>query len=401
MITHKKRLIAFSLFSLIIVSAFGQDEAITISAFDDNDWFKKGTSVIDLLQKGEYASLKNPENTTRYNNFELNLRGNYFVADNFGVVAGIHIDNQVTKSTTSDSKNKNNYSLFEMGGMYGWQPEFLNRTPLSAQLTFGFGGSENFSLKTGLFATQLSLSSYHPVGESGLHISPTLGYGFLNQPFKESDASAMTNGFFAGVSLVKPFSCAEYLCALDEEEAPEGLYHSGSNFLTFSQNGLFSTGATKIKDSDFKVNNTNFELRLGDYHYVLDNFAVGAAVDLDISTLNQKDFESKTTTTNFTFMPMARYNAPIEGPLNHLYADAGFGFGSSNTKNVFSGNETKTKNGVTGFEIGIGYNVPFTEELAFSIQGGYAGTTTKDQDTDIKDKRGGFSMHYGLSYKLR
>ena len=166
---------------------------------------------------------------------------------------------------------------------------------------------------------------------------------------------------------------------------------------------MFSTGKTKIKDSDFEINTTNFDLKLADYHYFFDNFAVGASVNLEIQTTNNKASESKTTNSTFVFMPMGRYHAPVDGLLNHLYADVGFGFGfgSSNSTSTFSGNESKTKNGVTGFEIGLGYNVPFTNELAFSIQGGYAGTTLKDKDTEIKDKRGGFSMHYGLSYKLK
>ena len=99
-------------------------------------------------------------------------------------------------------------------------------------------------------------------------------------------------------------------------------------------------------------------------------------------------------------MPMVRYHAPVEGSLNHLYADAGFGFGSSNTKSKFQGDETKSKNGITGYEFSLGYNIPFTERLAFSIQGGYAGTTIKDKDADTKDKRAGFKMLYGLNYKL-
>ena len=391
MILRFKKSALFFLFPLFITTSYGQN---------DISWFGKGSSVIDLLQKAEYTSLTNTEDELRYNGTHVNLRGNYFVTDNIGVVAGLHIDNNVTKSTSNDNETKNNYSLFEVGGIYGFQPEFLNRTPISAQLTFGFGGSEILGNETGVFATELSVSSYHPVGPSGLHISPTLGYGFINQGFKESDGSAFTNGFFAGVSLVKPFSCGEFLCAFDEEEAPQSLYQAGTNMLNFSQNGLFSTGKTKIRDSEFEINTTNFDLRLADYHYVLDNFAVGASVNLGTQTVKNETFDSKTTTTDFTFMPMIRYHAPVEGLLNHLYADAGFGFGSSNTKSEFQGNDTKTKNGVTGFEIGLGYNIPFTERLAFGIYGGYANSVTTNKDTDDKDKRGGFKMLYGLSYKL-
>ena len=233
-----------------------------------------------------------------------------------------------------------------------------------------------------------------------MYISPTIGYGFLNQSFKESDVSAVSNGFIAGVTLVKPFSCEEWLCALDENESPNELYLSGNNSLVFSQSGLFATGKTKIEEFDSEINNTNFDLRVADYHYVLDNFAVGASFSLGIDGTNIKSSESKTTTTTLTFMPMVRYNAPLEGALNHLFADAGVGFGSSNTKSVFMQNESTSKNGITEWEGGLGYNIPFTDRLAFSIQGGYSGRTVNDKDTDTKTNTGGFYALYGLNFSV-
>jgi hypothetical protein len=367
----------------------------------DQSFFSKGTSLINLIQDVGYTQLKtNQDNPNTTKAFDVRLRGNYFVADNIGVVAGVHVENSYSKREMFSNEDINNYGLFEIGAIYGFQPEFLNNTPLSAQLTFGFGSANFDGTKAGLFATQVTLSSYHQVNQSGLTVSPFIGYGYLNQNFKDSDFKTNSNGFLAGVTLVKPFSCEEWICGFDREAVGDGYYDKGTNIINFSQSGLFSIGTTKSNsDFDSPLTTTNFTLRSADLHYVANNVAVGAGIDLSTQTNNNKENDWKVNLTDFTFMPMVRVNAPVDGALNHLYLDGSFVAGVSSTTVTNNGNKTETKNDIIGWEVDLGYNIPFTDRLSFSLQAGYLGTTVENKENETKFNNNGWRFLYGLSYK--
>ena len=80
----------------------------------------------------------------RTSNFSMNLRQNYFVADNIGIVAGLHIQSSSTKREemvfgTNDyieTSNSNSAYLIEVGGQYG---HYFGNFPVMAEATVGFG----------------------------------------------------------------------------------------------------------------------------------------------------------------------------------------------------------------------------------------------------------------------
>ena len=74
----------FFFFMFSLSSSYGQRPTDAI----ESSFFKKSTSLINLIQEVSVSSLStNEADKTTNNNFNIRLRGNYFVADQFGVVA--------------------------------------------------------------------------------------------------------------------------------------------------------------------------------------------------------------------------------------------------------------------------------------------------------------------------
>jgi len=140
------------------------------------------------------------------------------------------------------------------------------------------------------------------------------------------------------------------------------------------------------KDSDTDNKQTSFSLMPWGGYMVIDNFAVGAA--LDVSTGSFESGGSKITNSDIKFGPVARYYLD-----NGLFAHGQFTFGGGKTE---SGSFTqKTSN--SELKLGAGYAIRISDTVLLEPILGYLSESSKDKDTDVKSSESGFFIMGGFT----
>ena len=187
------------------------------------------------------------------------------------------------------------------------------------------------------------------------------------------------------------------------------MYRQGTQQSQFLQNGLIGWG-NELTTADFggfpfeyEANRNGYNVQLAHYYYVIDNLAVGLGFDLlGTSQEPKQNSNGKTTNTNWSVMPMVRYNIPSESPaLNNLFVDGGVGFGANTSKSPnFQGGENKTKNNIFSWDVGVGYNLPFNDHFSAITTFHYISSkSTNSENSDISTTTTGTRIMAGLAYR--
>jgi outer membrane protein len=135
---------------------------------------------------------------------------------------------------------------------------------------------------------------------------------------------------------------------------------------------------------------TSFSLQPAAGYFVMDNLAVGAALDLSTSSFKPDGGGGKRNLSQLLLSPFARYY------FDKFYGQASINFGSSKEE-FSSGNVTVTdKNGLSGWSLAGGYAFFLNESVTFEPQIGYGSLTSKDKDTDNKDISAGLFIRLGV-----
>jgi hypothetical protein len=371
--------------------------------YEPRPLFQKGTIHQDLIPNLTFNSWKSDESEpTKHSQFSTNIRGNYFVADNIGVVAGVHILSKSEKQ--GDNLDSESSYLVEVGAQYG---RTFGKIPLMAELTGALGsrttkdefsGSDPLINSTGLSALQFNVSTFLPLGGEGTYVRPILGYGTLSQ--KSNSSKTCTNGLFMGATLVRPMTCEDYICGFGGD-SPSGRYDQGTNYVQFVQAGGFAVGhqLTQFDDdlfNDIELNANSYTLRFADYYYGFDNVAFGLGFDLSGQTVTDQNNDIKFTNPSFEIMPMVRGHLPMDGALNDAFVEVGGIFGSQSSKY----NDNLSKQSIAGWEVGLGYNWAISDHLFVTTIYNYAGRTFTDNDTDVKVTRNGSNILVGFTHDL-
>ena len=383
---------------LAVLSQGTSGQTLATKEIEKLPLFKRGTSIVDLLPNIRYSSMNDggdPKQVT--NNFNVNLRGNYYVLDNIALVAGIHNNSQNLKIEGLEDQKTSTF-IFEVGGQYG---RYIGDIPIRAEATIGFGSYSVFDNKAATFAYNVNVATFIELGESSTYIEPFVGYAGFTNNFKESDFKNKTGGLVLGATLVRPVGCGDAFCGFGDQ-APSSPYAAGTNRVQFLQTGVLGIGNNNrlIKGESFSKDGLfGYALNLTDYHYVADNLAVGLGVQLDGLNTSDKNSDYKTSSVDFYATPRVRYHAPVEGPINGLFAEGGVLFGSMTDKTTFQdGSTTETKSGTFGWNIGIGYDLYFTKNFSMTGILEYADKTHTDKDTDAETKEKGTRFLIGMSY---
>jgi outer membrane protein len=163
---------------------------------------------------------------------------------------------------------------------------------------------------------------------------------------------------------------------------------------------LMSLGFTtrKIKDSGGDVNTTystiNFNLlpRVG--YFVIDNLAVGAALQVGFSLQKSKDSDYKDSESLLAIGPFARYYYPLEKIYPFVEANVGFGTWKEKWSN---GSEGDDKEGLFSYGVGIGASKPVGENVLIDALVGYMSQSWKDPDNDYKYVYGTIGLRIGIT----
>ncbi len=233
------------LFSPSMLFAQGGETPIAVITADDlNDvpsynLFQKGSSIVNLLPNIQFSSMtQNKDSDFKTNLFNVNLRANYYVADNIGVVAGIHINNEITIDPFL-GEQKTELFLAEIGAQYG---HLLADVPVRLEATVGLGNYTVFDNKSFTIAYNVNVATYVPLGETSIYLEPFIGYAGFTNNFNENDFVNKTSGLVLGASLVKNIGCGQMVSGFSEK-APVERFEKGNNRLQFIQAGALGFGS--------------------------------------------------------------------------------------------------------------------------------------------------------------
>jgi hypothetical protein len=159
----------------------------------------------------------------------------------------------------------------------------------------------------------------------------------------------------------------------------------------------FNAVVSKYKSDGTTVTNgrqTSFSLAPQFGYFVIDNLAVGAALDLGLSKYKSEDGDYESTSTSIEFQPMVRYYLP-----QGIFFQGQFGFGTGKDK-VDNGNTDDDKYNITSWGLSAGYAYFLADNVAIEPQLGYGGTGYKDKDSSGKSIVNGLFIRVGLQVYL-
>ncbi|MEJ0033620.1 MAG: outer membrane beta-barrel protein [Bacteroidota bacterium] len=166
----------------------------------------------------------------------------------------------------------------------------------------------------------------------------------------------------------------------------------GSVGLSTNTNKFETTNSTTTNS-----NSVNFSISPDVGYFVIDNLAVGAALDLSASsTKNKGTGGGKSSSSSVTLAPFVRYY------YQNYFAQLQVGFGSGSSKYTPDNSTTaiKTKDGLFGWGLAAGYAYFLNDYVAIEPMVGYASNSSKDKDTDNKNINGGLFIKAGFQIYL-
>jgi outer membrane protein len=145
-------------------------------------------------------------------------------------------------------------------------------------------------------------------------------------------------------------------------------------------------------------NSTNFSIAPDVGYFVIDNLAVGAALDFGVGSSKGKGSNAfKETSSSIELSPFVRYYLP-----QAIFFQAQFGFGSSTSKYTPAGSNTstKSKDALFGWGLATGYAYFLNDFVAIEPMIGWASNSSKVKDTNNKDINSGLFIKAGLQVYL-
>jgi hypothetical protein len=156
----------------------------------------------------------------------------------------------------------------------------------------------------------------------------------------------------------------------------------------------FSTGKYKYDfGSTYDVTQTSFSLAPNAQYYLADNFGLGARLGVHINSSNNKEFDTKSSSTQLTIGPVARYYFG-EGPFVQLY----FGIGTESGSFESGGSSGDSSEGIFEYDLGVGYSIRISDTILLDPMVGYNGNKHTDKDSDGSLAWGG--IYIGASFTL-
>ncbi len=133
-------------------------------------------------------------------------------------------------------------------------------------------------------------------------------------------------------------------------------------------------------------------------YFVIDNLAVGAALNLSTNTTKDDGNNAdKTTSTTFSLTPFVRYYLD---PGIFFQGQVGFGSSSYKSKETGSNTTVTTKYGVFNWALAAGYAYFLNDFVAIEPMVGYGSDSFKNSDADVKLVDSGLFINIGLQVYL-
>ena len=180
------------------------------------------------------------------------------------------------------------------------------------------------------------------------------------------------------------------------------LFFSANTFAQTEKGSILVGANSKLgfnmqsqKDSDFKSSVFNLSPMAG--YYIIDDLAVGAALEFDMESSKDKDGmgnDVKDKMTTFVFAPFVRYDLPFGTETIKPFVMGEFGFGSSN----YDGDSypSKVTLSTTVYSLEAGATFFLNKNVGIDLGLGYGSVKMKNKDTDTDITSSNFGLNGGL-----
>jgi hypothetical protein len=352
--------------------------------------FSKSFNEFTVQRNFNYMRTK-PDNSDDHTaNIDLKVDYNRFVVDHVGL--GVEMNLSSLKEEFGNSTSKTVDWILYGNLIYGTSFDNFN---LYGKLSVGVGKStDKFNstiTKDDLLGYKFEIGSpVHLFDDGGNYITPFIGYDFLQR--KSSNIKFTDNGFQLGFRFENYSPCSAYSCDCHHGRSfSRGAYDQGRSFIGYSSMGDFGFGKTKYKVGNNSTKNdlSGGSLNLEYGYYIIPNLAVGAGLSWDYQ--KQESTGSDYKSSSLLFTPMITANLPSDNCWNNLFLQGGYGFGSE--KNTVGSNDTKYN--LTNYCVYLGFNDFFGKHITFTPKIGYEWETSKEENTDLKNKWSGLEFSLG------
>ncbi len=183
------------------------------------------------------------------------------------------------------------------------------------------------------------------------------------------------------------------------------LLATSSVFAQFNQgrilaggNMSFSTSTDKSKVNSTTTTNgrsTSFSLSPNAGYFVIDNLAVGAALEIGASNYKPDGNGTESNQSTFAIAPMVRYYLSPG-----IFFQGQYAVGAGKNKYSLGNTNVEEKFGISAVSLGAGYAHFLNDHVAIEPFIGYRSSSLKDKDDDSKNIDSGLFLNVGLQVYL-
>lgn len=191
------------------------------------------------------------------------------------------------------------------------------------------------------------------------------------------------------------FTLAVIFCSLGAfAQFEKGTILAGGSF-------EFSGEKNKIKTDNSTTTyakTTSISLAPQAGYFIIDNLAIGAALDLGTQVKKSETSDYKVTSSQIQLAPFARYYFEPG-----IFIHGQVGFGSGNDKVKQGNTTTDNKTGLFSYNAGVGYALFLNDNVAIEPMFGYRYLSIKDKESNpkTKDIASGAFLRVGFQIYLR
>lgn len=161
----------------------------------------------------------------------------------------------------------------------------------------------------------------------------------------------------------------------------------------------FTANTDKSKNGGTTVTNsktTSFGLQPRFGYFVIDNLAIGAALDFGTSVTKYETNDDKDKYTSIALAPFVRYYLP-----QNIFFQGQFGFGSAKDKHEESnGADTEVKYNLFNWSLGVGYAAFITDNIAIEPMISYGSDILTRKDSNPKAKHIDNNFTIGVGFQI-
>ncbi|HYM93795.1 MAG TPA: outer membrane beta-barrel protein [Chitinophagaceae bacterium] len=401
----KPKQLLFTIAFLILPFIFiGQDKK---TGTQNSSPFAKGKNEFTLTKNFHFDyqnNYVNDQKTGHSNDLGFNVEWNRFVVNNFAIGARFSAGWSGDHLTSSDNLTRD-WSAY-VNFTYG--KPVTDNFNLYARIGVGYGMNKDITKspsstitdKTNEYEFKVGIGApirLYPGGNT--YITPRITYGYSNNKF---DGGKQTNSDInIGLNFESYLDCIEMICDCHHSfSLSRNMYQQGHSYIGYYSKGMFDLGSSRLTYDNIsgnnESNNTDGHIKFGYSYYVANNFAIGSRVGFSTQSQKDKNTDNKSTRTRFDFNPTLTFNLPTTGGWNNAFLQTYGGVGSETDKTTTGTNTITTKYSTSNYGFGIGYNDFFANRLSFTPIIGYEWNSSKNKDTNVKNKNHGLYLQMGV-----